>query len=163
MRPQTEQPPLVPVSSSKESKRVLKKAKTTPQLMSPPSGSGSIGRIGLRSSAMASTQSLGSTFTYSPFGPRRSITPDGLRDAVDGVKDVKLAEPLSPTRSTSSKESKEKEKDNKKKDKTVKVHHGPKLKDIWGDHLKVFHARRIVFLFLLELTKTLLWAAITSI
>jgi len=87
---------------------------------------------------MASTQSLGSTtFSYSPFGPRRSITPDGLRDAVDAIKDVKLIEPLSPTRSTSSKESKENGKDKKKKEKTIKVHHGPKLKDIWGDHLKV--------------------------
>ncbi|GAA6064565.1 hypothetical protein JCM10212_005627 [Sporobolomyces blumeae] len=126
-----------PSSPPRDSKRLVKKTKAPTHLSPSAAGSTTSVGLGLHSSAKSSTHSLTSTFNFSPFGSFRAVTPEGVRDATDESYEDVASEPRSPTRSNASKESSS-SKD--KKDKTVKVHHGPKLKDIWADHLKVRRA-----------------------
>ncbi|GAA5887319.1 hypothetical protein JCM16303_006590 [Sporobolomyces ruberrimus] len=115
---------------AQDSKRLLKKAKTSPQLKRDES------ETSLGKTARLSTQSLSSTNSLSSSGSGKSGTPEDPRRLSNGTKMEGLEISSSSTRSsTSSKESKGKA-EKEKKEKPVKVHHGPKLRDIWGDHLK---------------------------
>lgn len=128
MRPSAAAQPLI--SNSKESKTLRKRLREAAKLDLP----GTDNRKEDRSTSSASTGSLSSKHSRSSLGSKSSFILNTSKSGVDNDEDLLLekAEESSATRSSSSSRgSKE------KKEKSNKAHGGPKLRDVWGDHLKV--------------------------
>ncbi|GAA5968763.1 hypothetical protein JCM21900_002748 [Sporobolomyces salmonicolor] len=131
-------------STSGEPKKLLKKSKVAP-LLSPPSGSvltASDGLGLLHAFAAGSTKSFSPELNFPSFRSLRSVAPEGLRDATDGLASTRggsSSPSLTPTTSKDGKEGKDK-KDKKykkdKKDEKERLYQGPKLREIYAEHMK---------------------------